>query len=207
MVIDCRRAARSSRAILSCRSQQRGHRGIECSAVARPALVRQRQQAVGDAAQAPKRRPPAGSGPRANDLYQTPDRLRVGHRGAAELGDDHRPRSEPAPRSLCLPPPAAPQSGPPAPAAPRTVLCPSTTRRRSRMGQGRTRPTVTAMPPPRSRSSRGWGRSVRLSTSIGGLGDDGQSCYAGGPAKVAEDGECLVRPATRRLKPTDTVIM
>ena len=40
------------------------------------------------------------------------------------------------------------------PAAPRMVLCPSSTSRRSRIGQARTRPTVTAIPRPRSRSSR-----------------------------------------------------
>ena len=46
-----------------------------------------------------------------------------------------------------------------APAAPRMVLWTRATMRMSRRGQGRRRPTVTAMPCSRSRSRRGWGRS------------------------------------------------
>ena len=45
------------------------------------------------------------------------------------------------------------------PAAPRTVLCPSRTIFQSSTGQGRTRPTVTAIPSPAATSRRGCGRS------------------------------------------------
>ena len=62
-----------------------------------------------------------------------------------------------------------------APAAPRTVLCESSTNFQSSRLHGRSRPTVTVMPLPRPRSRRGCGRSFCSVHSIGCSGADGKS--------------------------------
>ena len=67
-----------------------------------------------------------------------------------------------------------------APAAPRTVLCESSTNFQSSTLQARSRPTVTAMPLPRLRSSRGCGRSFSGLHSTGGAGANGKSSPASG---------------------------
>ena len=94
------------------------------------------------------------------------------------------------------PPPAARRSGPPAPR--RRGWCCGRERpcRRSRIGQGRMRPTVTAIPRPRSRSRRGCGRSARASTSTGGLGDEGSPATHGEPRNSFRTAIALVRRNT-----------
>src|SRR5512140_2582318 len=57
-----------------------------------------------------------------------------------------------------------------APAAPRIVLCPIATRRRSRIGSSRTRPTTTDIPFPAFTSRRGCGRSRSRLTMTGEAG-------------------------------------
>src|SRR6185437_7650009 len=67
-----------------------------------------------------------------------------------------------------------------APAAPRIVLCESTVNFQSSSPQGRSRPTVAAMPLPRILSSRGCGRSSWPANSTGCAGAIGKSRPASG---------------------------
>ncbi len=86
--------------------------------------------------------------PRADDFAGPFDGGAVGHRGAAELEDDHGVLTSgthpSATRSSAL--------RIDAPAAPRTVLCPQATIRTSPMESPLTRPMLTLMPPPRPAS-------------------------------------------------------
>src|SRR5277367_1517709 len=67
-----------------------------------------------------------------------------------------------------------------APAAPRIVLCESTVNFQSSSPQGRSLPTVAAMPPPRILSNLGWGRSSRAVNSTGCAGAVGKLRPASG---------------------------
>src|SRR5260370_22458055 len=78
-------------------------------------------------------------------------------RGTAKFHDDHR--------YPCALSSSALSSA--APAAPRMVLCERTVNFQSSSRQGRSRPTVTAMPADMSTSSVGWGRAGWSSRTIG----------------------------------------
>src|SRR3954470_756060 len=88
--------------------------------------------------------------PAGDNVSGACDGVGVLHGSAAELDDDHAGSITPLATSI-----SAFITDPPA--APRTVLCPIATRRMSRMGSLRTRPTVTVMPPPLLTSRFGCG--------------------------------------------------
>ncbi len=112
--------------------------------------------------------------PALHDLRGTLDRGRVADGSAAELDDDHASPSLPVTaRSSAF------STEPPA--APRIVLCPSATMRMSRIGSGRTRPTVTVMPPPVFTSRRGCGRFGSSVTTRGFVGRLGRFSVASFP--------------------------
>src|SRR5512141_906938 len=101
-----------------------------------------------------------------NDLRCTSYRGCIANGSATEFEDDHALPSLPvAARSSAF------RTEPPA--APRIVLWPRATMRMSRIGSGRTRPTVTVIPAPAFTSRRGCGRlgsSVTTSGCSGRLG-------------------------------------
>src|SRR5258707_8598972 len=76
-----------------------------------------------------------------DDFRGALDRFRIADRCAAKLYDDHAESKTPVEASS-----SALSTDPPA--APRTVLCPSATMRRSSTASRRTRPTVTVIPLP-----------------------------------------------------------
>src|SRR5262249_55690210 len=112
----------------------------------------------------------------ADAVRDGPDALGGAHGGPAELHDDHgnspRTRRSSAFRMA-------------APAAPRIVLWTRASSFRSKTRSPRTRPTETAMPPSRSRSSRGCGRSGASRTWIGRRGAEGSSRSCGSPENEA----------------------
>src|SRR5437773_1508996 len=115
---------------------------------------------------------PAG----AHEVGHGPDTVGGAHRGPAELHHDHGSRS----RAFSI---SALRMA--APAAPRMVLWTSASSFRSKVRSSRTRPTETAMPPSRSRSSRGWGRSGASRTWMGWRGAVGRCRSCGSPRNSA----------------------
>src|SRR6266540_842692 len=88
-----------------------------------------------------------------DDISGASDCRRITDGSSSEFDDDHAGGSFPVAASS-----SAFNTEPPA--APRIVLCPSATIRRSRIGSPRTLPTVTVIPLPASTSRLGCGRSV-----------------------------------------------
>src|SRR4051794_16170155 len=109
------------------------------------------------------------------------DRGRIRHRGPAELHDYRSHQSSP------ISPVATISSAfsTAAPAAPRIVLCPRATSFTPSIGHRRMRPTVMVMPPSRSTSRRGCGRSGARWTTIGFGGAVGRLSAWGCPVNEA----------------------
>src|SRR5215467_1412189 len=131
------------------KSLERGERPEQVSA---RRLLGEREKRVGHAAE--RRDDDDGSSveSRADDARGSLYRFRVGDRRSAELEDDHEPSSSPQ-RIINS------AFSTDAPAAPRITLCPIATSFSSNTGSGRTRPTITVIPPPASTCRRGCGRS------------------------------------------------
>src|SRR5438445_5499756 len=112
--------------------------------------------------------------PAFDDLGRPLDRFGVSDRSAAKLYDDHvgsRPPVLARSSALSTEPPAAP----------RIMLCPSPTSRRSRIASRRTRPTVTVMPSPALTSRLGCGRSGASLTTRGSFGRVGNPAGEASP--------------------------
>ncbi len=155
-----------------CRGAHRRRTGAACAALdagsadnaaGQRSPARRSRAAHSSCPPAPTPRPPAREGRRPRDLR------RAGR-------SPSRPATDVPPNLMTITsahesrgraiPPAAPRSATDPPAAPRIMLWPSATRRRSRIGSRRTRPTVTVMPLPAFTSRRGCGRlTSRVTTS------------------------------------------
>src|SRR6266550_2041677 len=114
--------------------------------------------------------------PALHDGSRTLDRLGVAYRSAAKLDDDHVESRPPV-----LARSSAFSTEPPA--APRTVLCPRATIRRSRIASRRTRPTVTVIPLPAFTSRFGCGRSTASLTTSGCFGLVGSPAVDASPSQ------------------------